>query len=256
MTMHVTPSKPTIIPSSSPRLRSPRGSPRIYNGTGSFLYSLLKHTKSTWFMALMAVIALFALRRPASMEPVDLSFIDLPPVPFAPVNDQPTSSDSLPKFDGVSPTQRNSPSIPSYQRPQTTTTTQSNTQDDVFSSYNASLSPIFSEIQNIQVHVVVDVSHSIDPPAKFILDGVERSKYTQVVALTFLNPSRKTVRVHPRKPNLPLVWMVDWGSLQRDCHRLERVLQDRNARSLIFHFRCRFCSRKPLRGPYQIYSWK
>ena len=92
-------------------------------------------------------------------------------------------------------------------------------------SYNASKYPVFSKPQQVQVHLIVDVSRAISPPSKFLLDGMERSTYTRLLALTFLNPKIKTVGTRARKSGSgPMVWVVDWGSMNRDCHRLDRVL--------------------------------
>jgi hypothetical protein len=94
--------------------------------------------------------------------------------------------------------------------------------------------PIAANIPAVDVHMVVDVSSagaagaaSVGPQSKFLLEGLERSPYTNVVGMTFLTPNMHQVQIGKRADSSarPMVWMVDWGSMQRDCHRLERVLE-------------------------------
>jgi hypothetical protein len=102
------------------------------------------------------------------------------------------------------------------------------------SSYNASLYPVLpdykpSKSSPLAVKFLVDVTKSIDAQSKFILDGLERSQYTKVVELLFQNRLElKTVQVDSMKSSEPYIWMVDWGSLNRDCHALERVVLQQN----------------------------
>ena len=100
------------------------------------------------------------------------------------------------------------------------------------SSYDPARKPLFVISKHktnkvaVDVHLILDVSStpSVGPVAKFLLDGLDRSPYTNVVEVTFLNPDMQRVAVAKRTVN-PLVWMVDWGSMLRDCHRLQRVLE-------------------------------
>jgi Glycosyl transferases group 1 len=74
------------------------------------------------------------------------------------------------------------------------------------------------------VHFVVDSSNGgIGTAAKFLLDGLDRSPMTNIIGVTFLTPDMHRVSTGSRTMN-PMVWMVDWGSMLRDCHRLKRVL--------------------------------
>lgn len=104
-----------------------------------------------------------------------------------------------------------------------------NSSADSISSYNSTMYPLIrgksSNPKPVDVHFVVDVSEGIAvaPPSKFLLDGIERSSYTNVASMTFLNPKLKTVEIAGRA-NEKLIWLIDWGSMHRDCHRLEKVL--------------------------------
>lgn len=77
----------------------------------------------------------------------------------------------------------------------------------------------------VDVHFIVDVSDAVvvGPQSKFILDGLERSSFTNVAGMTFLNPNLKQVKINGRI-NTELVWIADWGSMHRDCHRLQKAL--------------------------------
>jgi hypothetical protein len=99
-------------------------------------------------------------------------------------------------------------------------------------SYNASMYPVLdpsvykpSKVSPLQVHFLADITHSIEPQTKFLLDGLERSSYIQVVAITYYKRTIKTVQINKLKTDQPLVWVIDWGSLNRDCHVLERALE-------------------------------
>jgi hypothetical protein len=77
----------------------------------------------------------------------------------------------------------------------------------------------------VDVHLIIDatVEQSSGAQSKFLLDGLERSPLTNVVGMTFLNPNMHQVSIG-RRTLKPLVYLVDWGSMLRDCHRLYRVL--------------------------------
>jgi hypothetical protein len=99
-------------------------------------------------------------------------------------------------------------------------------------SYNASMYPVLdpsvykpSKVSPLQVHFLADITRSIEPQTKFLLDGLERSSYVQVVAITYYKRTIKTVQINKLKLDQPLVWVIDWGSLNRDCHVLERALE-------------------------------
>jgi len=82
----------------------------------------------------------------------------------------------------------------------------------------------------VQVHLIVDLTSEsgvVDPSSKFLLEAVERSTYLQSVGLTFIRelPPIRTVEMHPRDPQLPFLFLIDWGSMNRDCHRLQLVME-------------------------------
>ena len=101
---------------------------------------------------------------------------------------------------------------------------------DLMSLYNASNAPVILDGWNrtVQVHLIVDVTSSlveVDHASKVLLSAVERSEYTQLMAVTMVKPSIDTLEIFPRKPDLPLLFLIDWGSMDRDCHRLQLVLE-------------------------------
>jgi hypothetical protein len=110
--------------------------------------------------------------------------------------------------------------------------------DDLMSRYRASNAPVILDGWNrtVQVHLILDVTGSddIDPASKLLLAAVERSEYTQISALTFIRPAIETFEMFPRKPDLPLLFLIDWGSMDRDCHRLQLVLEDLRSRKDLF----------------------
>ena len=100
----------------------------------------------------------------------------------------------------------------------------------LLSQYKASNSPVILDGWNrtVQVHLIVDMTGSanIDPASKLLFAAVERSKYIQLSAVTFVRPSVNTVEIFPRKTNLPFLYLIDWGSMDRDCHRLQMILDN------------------------------
>lgn len=119
--------------------------------------------------------------------------------------------------------------------------------------YQASLSPVLGDyfsnddlsFENflVQVHLIVDISgdSGTSPASKSLLEAVERSQYLQLTATTFVKPDVGTIQVHPRRAQshrsdqsssnneqpriLPLLYLIDFGSMDRDCHRLQLVLE-------------------------------
>lgn len=171
-------------------------------------------------------------------------------------NVEPTSSDAIGPSadDGKQPT--SSDDVDDTNTTTTTTTPDSKTAAAVgdLQSYNAALHPIIEDYLSyvalvdkeeedgtsskdkkrtkkstppkVQVHFAVDVGSSVDPQSKFILDGLERSHYIEVVGITFVSRlTVKTVKVHEINYQQPLIWVVDWGSMDRDCHVLDRILR-------------------------------
>jgi len=86
----------------------------------------------------------------------------------------------------------------------------------------------------VDIHLMIDTASSegVGPQSKFLLDGMERSPYLNVVGMTFLNSRVHRVKIGERGwGNRPMVWVVDWGSMQRDCHRLQRALESHERRT-------------------------
>jgi hypothetical protein len=175
----------------------------------------------------LAIVAFFTLQHRPTIDTSrsrDMSFSLFPSVVATQVlqpTDQPTddddSSEDEPSNDASNDALQPSKSIPK-------SVEVDKALKALFSSYNASLHPVFEKPEYVQVHLIADVSRVISPPSKFILDGLERSEYIRTLGLTFLNPRIKTVQLKSKKPDRPMVWMADWGSMNRDCHRLQRAL--------------------------------
>lgn len=234
--MHTTPIKtasPNGAPLSSPRLRSPRGATPRH--AGGLLFNLLKHSKGVLVTVAIAVIWLV---RP-SMDPgSNLStFVDSSGAPFDFVQfnassftspDMKTPTIEQPNVD--TPESPPKPKIPK-------SSSSSSSTSSLLSSYDSSRRPLIAlpkqkssqlliaPMPAVDVHLIVDVSGSgsVGPQSKFLLDGLERSPFTNMVGMTFLNPTMQQVQIGERGTR-PMVYMVDWGSMQRDCHRLQRVL--------------------------------
>ncbi len=100
---------------------------------------------------------------------------------------------------------------------------------DLLSSYKASNAPVILEgwDRTVQVHLIVDVTGSdeIDQASKLLSAAVGRSQYLQLTGVTFVKPSIESFEIFPRDPKLPLLFLIDWGSMDRDCHRLQLVLE-------------------------------
>lgn len=88
--------------------------------------------------------------------------------------------------------------------------------------------PVDVPMPAVDVHFIVDIvaAETVGPQSKFLLDGMERSPYVNVVGMTFLNPNIHRVQIGERQRGVrQMVWVIDWGSMQRDCHRLKRALE-------------------------------
>jgi hypothetical protein len=79
----------------------------------------------------------------------------------------------------------------------------------------------------IQVHFLADAT-TPNPTSKFILDGLERSSLVEMAGITIaqLHAAERqlaTLQVFERNLDKPLVYIVDWGSMNRDCHLLRTL---------------------------------
>jgi hypothetical protein len=75
--------------------------------------------------------------------------------------------------------------------------------------------------------VFVGTDESMDPTTGVILDGLDRSKYIQVARMIQYDEATRSAQSeewHSLKTDHPLVYVIDWENLARDCHVLERVL--------------------------------
>jgi hypothetical protein len=100
------------------------------------------------------------------------------------------------------------------------------------SSYNATLHPVFpqhnfSPSSPMTVHLIVGNTGSVEPTSKFLMDGLERSSIIKVSRMSFLSARQeiKTLKLEAKAYHVDVV-IVDWSSLHRDCHVLERILSD------------------------------
>jgi hypothetical protein len=100
-------------------------------------------------------------------------------------------------------------------------------------AFDPSLFPVLSSdiyqphsLQPLQV-IFFGTDESMNPTTGLILDGLERSKYIQVaqtVQYDSVTRSAKSEKWHSLKKEHPMVYVIDWDNLSRDCHVLERVL--------------------------------
>ena len=218
------------------RLRSPRGSPRN-SANAPLSHSLWYMTLRFLRYTLLGLIPL-ALLWTTKIRPLDVTTqiesispqVDVSPSPYtATLKTDPGQDDNNKK----SNTRNSHDILFSYRSDGEDIDNQS------IRSYMPSLYPILniadysqgnstdegsSKRKFVQVHYIVDVSHNTGPQSKFILDGLERSKYLRVVKITFARNVIKTINVNPVDPNQPVLFIVDWGSMNRDCHILDRVL--------------------------------
>ena len=88
---------------------------------------------------------------------------------------------------------------------------------------------LLDESHPVQVRLLVGRPGTTDvsAPTKFLAEGVTRSRYLRLLSVTFGINKNKVfhANVNDAKPNQPVVWIADFGSLQRDCHSLEMLVQ-------------------------------
>jgi hypothetical protein len=228
----------TTMASSPPqRLRSPRGSPRgsPRNHNETCLYCFVKYGRYS-LLGMIPLMILSLLRPMESTTPNirsdRLYEYDTPPIDN---KQRPTSTSTDVRIseEEETPLIRSPPkkSINAKSLPQNPQLDED--MHSLLSSYDASIFPVLpdykpSAFAPLAVKFLVDVTKSIDSQSKFLLDGLERSHYTRIVELVFQNRLElKTVQIDTLKTkpdSEPYIWMVDWASLNRDCHALERVV--------------------------------
>mmetsp|Transcript_4242 Transcript_4242/g.10073 ORF Transcript_4242/g.10073 Transcript_4242/m.10073 type:complete len:571 (-) Transcript_4242:128-1840(-) len=238
------PSKQILSPSKQ-LSSSPRGNRRNLSGSDLLCAAFLRH-----FRWLLAGIVGLGLMRILTMEPLTTIQIDVPHKNSYYTADLPTKvhRESLSPHREIVSSQKSDPSIydeleASIDEEESINDMRSaakeimndlegktTTKDDLFSSYKASNAPVILDGWNrtVQVHLIVDITGSVevDPASKLLLAGVERSEFTQLKALTFIRPNIQTFEMFDRDPTLPLLFLIDWGSMDRDCHRLQLVLEE------------------------------
>ena len=228
-----TPSKKRIVSPSKQLSSSPRGNKhgRGISGSDVLCMAFLKYFR--WLVT--GMLALSFLRM-LTMEPLDAIYGDNSirnqtyydqtiiydpnapkPKPAAPVETSPiVNSDS----DRSQVTEDKPPTIES---------TMEENDTDLLSSYNASNAPVILDgwDRTVQVHLIVDIAFAedVDPFSKLLSTAIGRSQYLQLTAVTFVKPSIESFEIVPRNPELPLLFLIDWGSMDRDCHRLQLVLE-------------------------------
>lgn len=84
--------------------------------------------------------------------------------------------------------------------------------------------------QPLQVHFLADATNT-NPTSKFILDGLERSLWMEVSGITIaqLHASTtkqqfRTLSVYERDTTKTLIYVADFGSMNRDCLLLKKLL--------------------------------
>lgn len=99
------------------------------------------------------------------------------------------------------------------------------------SFFDPSLNPVIpasvykpTSARPLRVIFVGTSSHSV------FLDGIDRSKYMKVIqTIEYDHTSRRVVQhktFHSNPTNEPLLVVIDWASLSRDCHVLQQIWND------------------------------
>jgi hypothetical protein len=78
----------------------------------------------------------------------------------------------------------------------------------------------------VQVHFLAGPTASVSSQSRFLIEGVERSKYLKLVHLSFLEDSNavKVLEVNQVDTKTPIIWMVDLWGIDQDCHALEALI--------------------------------
>eukprot|EP00535_Pseudo-nitzschia_heimii_P001862 CAMPEP_0197175124 /NCGR_PEP_ID=MMETSP1423-20130617/1426_1 /TAXON_ID=476441 /ORGANISM="Pseudo-nitzschia heimii, Strain UNC1101" /LENGTH=567 /DNA_ID=CAMNT_0042624199 /DNA_START=426 /DNA_END=2129 /DNA_ORIENTATION=+ len=129
---------------------------------------------------------------------------------------------------------RNPPTEDNDAIPPQTTNSQPNSstqQNHLLSRYKASKDPVILDgwKRTVQVHLIIDTttgSKQVKPTSKLLFDATQRSAYTRLNAVTFINPFIESHLLFPLDSDLPLLFLIDWESLGRDCNRLQLVLEN------------------------------
>lgn len=80
----------------------------------------------------------------------------------------------------------------------------------------------------IAVRFLTGRTTAITSETKFLVDAIERSKYLKLISVLFLGrpPDVEVLEVSDiASPKDPVLWMVDFLAIDRDCHNLERLVR-------------------------------
>lgn len=254
-TLVKSPASSPMSHSTSPRLRSPRGSSPRH--PVALAFGILRHTKSV--LIVTAAVVMWRMR-PSSLDPgssfMDSSAYDLSNL--IGVNSSSVTFYVASSADEAKISTGRVPTIDYPSKPSLDTVRKSISKENLkiltrsstiphnhsilLATYEPFRHPLLGLPRNdsdssqllkvpqpaVDVHLIVDIAsgESVGPQSKFFLDGTERSPYTNLVGMTFLNPNIHRVKLAERsRGTRPMVWVVDWGSMLRDCHRLQRALE-------------------------------
>jgi hypothetical protein len=225
--MYTTPNKgsasapsPRLCPSSispPPRLLTPRGT--RHASSSPTLRLIVKNNK-----LLLGVVAL-ALTYLSTTSPYERISVERITYDWNSVSSSSTSETTT--HTPTSTTTSTTVRIPSKQPLSSFHSQQQQLQKIPFQQQTPFLSP-----QPIQVHFLADAT-TPNPTSKFILDGLERSSLVEMTGITIaqLHAAERqlaTLQVFERDLDKPLVYIVDWGSMNRDCHLLRTLFQKLN----------------------------
>ena len=102
-------------------------------------------------------------------------------------------------------------------------------------SYSPALHPILDpavitpdSTKPLSVRFLTGSNKAVTSETRMLLDAIERSKYLKLVSISFLGrpPTVDILYVNDiEKSKAPVIWMVDFLSIGRDCHALETLVK-------------------------------
>ncbi|GKY92514.1 hypothetical protein MPSEU_000221700 [Mayamaea pseudoterrestris] len=81
----------------------------------------------------------------------------------------------------------------------------------------------------LSVAWVAGRSNQTDPVVSYLDDALDRSKYMQLVQRVDYTVDARIRKVDKLEAWTPMVYVIDWASLERDCHVLERLFLQQNS---------------------------
>ena len=107
-------------------------------------------------------------------------------------------------------------------------------EETTMASYSPALRPILDPAsfrpntsRPIAVRFLTGRTTEITSETKFLVDAIERSKYLKLISVLFLGrpPNVEVLEVSDiDSPRSPVIWMVDFLAIGRDCHNLEQLV--------------------------------